>query len=57
MCPACDAAFSSPLAIMPFANRIPDQLLALEVLGRYGVVWSGGVDRLSCISSFALTNL
>ena len=38
MCPAFDAALSSPLAIMPFADRLPDHLLALEVRGRCRVV-------------------
>ena len=38
MCPAFDAALSSPLAIMPSADRIPDQLHALKVRGRCRVV-------------------
>jgi len=31
MCPACDAALSSPLAIMPSADLIPNQFRVLEV--------------------------
>src|SRR3954447_13648590 len=57
MCPACDAAFSSPLAIMPSADQIPTKVAHSEVLGANGVIWSGGVDRLSCNSSFALPKL
>jgi hypothetical protein len=33
MCPACSAALSSPLAIMPFAGQIPDQFHALQGAG------------------------
>jgi len=42
MCPACDAALSSPLAIMPSANRVPDQFRALEGAGRK---WGGLIRR------------
>jgi hypothetical protein len=38
MCPACDAALSSPLAIMPSADLVPNQFRALEVRGANGVV-------------------
>jgi hypothetical protein len=38
MCSACDAALSSPLAIMPSADLIPNQFRALEVRGANGVV-------------------